>query len=78
LNWIFEQEDINFSGRPAKRQQEINEVLQNNGVNLLESRLGSQLAISLFCNIREGMHPVEALIKANLDIIPIKRSFGTK
>ena len=37
------------------------------------NREGSQLAISLFCDILLGVHPVEALLAANLDIIPIRR-----
>jgi hypothetical protein len=78
MNWILEQEDINFKGRPAKKQQEINEILVRSGVKVLMNRLGSQLAISLFCNVLQGMHPVEAFIRANLDVIPLKKSFGTR
>ena len=42
--------------------------------NVPQNRKGSQLAISLFCDIFNGIHPVEALLSANLDIIPRFRS----
>ncbi|MEM3459000.1 MAG: hypothetical protein QXN36_00215 [Candidatus Bathyarchaeia archaeon] len=78
LNWILEQEDINFWGRPPNKQQEINEILQNCNVTPLGDRLGSQLAISLFCNVALGVHPVQAFIRANLDVLPVKRARGAK
>jgi hypothetical protein len=78
LKWILEQEDINYRGRPPKRQREINDTLHKSGVKVLQDRLGSHLAIALFCNVEQGMHPVEAFIRANLDVIPVKRSFGAK
>jgi hypothetical protein len=73
LKWILEQEDINFTGRPQKRQQQLDEILKKQGIITPEGRKGSELAISLFCDIASGTHPVEAFIKANLDVIPIKR-----
>jgi hypothetical protein len=37
------------------------------------NREGSQLAISLFCDILFlGVHPVEAFLSARLDIVPRK------
>jgi hypothetical protein len=78
LNWILEQEDINFWGRPESKQQEINEILQKCNVSPLENRSGSQLAISLFCNVALGVHPVQAFIRANLDVLPVKRARGAK
>jgi hypothetical protein len=73
LKWILEQEDINFTGRPQKRQEQLEEILRRQGIITPEGRKGSELAISLFCDIASGTHPVEAFIKANLDVIPIKR-----
>jgi len=74
LNWILEQEDINFKGRPKKRQDEINEVFKKWNITPPSDRVGSQLAISLFCNVALGLHPVEAFIRANLDVLPVKRA----
>jgi len=73
LKWILEQEDINFEGRPEKKQKELNEILSKVGVETPEGREGSELAISLFCDIAGGTHPVEAFIKAGLDVIPKKK-----
>lgn len=73
LKWILEQEDINFIGRPEKKQQQLNEILQKQGVITPSGRKGSELAISLLCEIASGTHPVEAFIGANLDISPRKR-----
>jgi hypothetical protein len=70
LKWILEQEDINFQGRPEKLQRILDEKFRSTGVNVPQSREGSQLAISLFCDILNGVHPVEALLSANLDIVP--------
>ncbi|MFN4197140.1 MAG: hypothetical protein ACK4FM_03945 [Caldimicrobium sp.] len=70
LKWILEQEDINFKGRPEKLQQMLNEKCKLAKVNVPQNRKGSQLAISLFCDIFLGVHPVEALLSANLDIVP--------
>jgi len=74
LNWILEQEDVNFTGRPENRQSEINETFQRCGIKPPPNRSGSQLAMSLFCNVALGMHPVEAFIRANLDVLPVKRA----
>jgi len=73
LNWILEQEDINFNGRPSELQEKIYGKLEKLGILAPSGREGSQLAISLFCDILLGVHPVEALLAANLDIIPIRR-----
>jgi hypothetical protein len=79
LNWILQQEDINYRiPRPPKKQEEINTILAKSGVPVLENRAGSQLAVSLFCNVAQGTHPVEAFMKASLDVLPVKRSFGAR
>jgi len=70
LKWIFEQEDINFKGRPNKLQQELDRTLKKLNITFPPKRKGSELAVYLLCNIILGMHPVEALLKANLDIKP--------
>lgn len=76
LNWILDQEDINFTDRPIKRQQEIDDTLDQLRIKTPRGRLGSQLAISLFCNIALGEHPVNSFIKVNLDVLPVKRARG--
>ncbi len=73
LNWILEQEDINFTGRPEKKQKELDTILSSLGFSVPEGRLGSELAISLLCDVGSGTHPVEALLKANLDIAPRRK-----
>ncbi|MFN4227843.1 MAG: hypothetical protein ACK4F0_06870 [Candidatus Ratteibacteria bacterium] len=70
LKWILEQEDINFKERPEKLQQILDNKCKSAKVDIPEGRKGSQLAISLFCDIFLGVHPVEALLSANLDIVP--------
>ncbi|MEO0021571.1 MAG: hypothetical protein ABIK48_05295 [candidate division WOR-3 bacterium] len=70
LNWILEQEDLNFTGRPARKQEELDIICEKQGINLLPSRKGSHLAIALLCDIMNGTHPVEALLKANIDVAP--------
>jgi hypothetical protein len=76
LNWILEQEDINFVGRPNQKQEELDKVLRRLGIAVPPDRLGSELAISLFCSILLGEHPVNAFIRANLDVLPVKRARG--
>lgn len=76
LRWILEQEDINFAGRPEDKQLELDEVLKKLEIKTPSGRKGSQLAISLLCNIALGLHPVEAMMKANLDVLPAKRAKG--
>lgn len=76
LHWILEQEDVNFTGRPENKQQEIDVILQQCKITPPSERSGSQLAMSLFCNVARGLHPVEAFIKANLDVLPVKRARG--
>lgn len=73
LNWILEQEDLNFTGRPKGRQEELNKICQEQRVDLLPQREGSHLAIAVLCDIMNGTHPVEALLKANLDVVPRRR-----
>lgn len=70
LSWILDQEDINFVGRPEKLQEKLDGKLQKMGVEVPTGREGSQLAISLFCDIASGVHPVEAFLAANLDVVP--------
>jgi hypothetical protein len=76
LNWILEQEDVNFAGRPERKQEEISDILRKCNVTPLPERSGSELAMSLFCNVALGSHPVEAFIRANLDVLPVKRARG--
>ncbi len=76
LKWILEQEDINFKGRPQKKQEEINRVFECLNITVPQNREGSHLAIAMFGEILLGIHPVEALIKAGLDIKPIKNLRG--
>jgi len=76
LNWILEQEDVNFTSRPNKRQQEIDAILRKCNITPPSGRSGSQLAVSLFYNVALGLHPVEALMRANLDVLPVKRARG--
>ncbi|MFN4133434.1 MAG: hypothetical protein ACK4GQ_03595, partial [Candidatus Hadarchaeales archaeon] len=61
---------INFVGRPEKLQKKLDEKCQKMGVKVPKGREGSQLAISLFCDIASGVHPVEAFLAANLDVVP--------
>jgi hypothetical protein len=70
LNWILDQEDINFTSRPSKKQKELDETCDRQGIKTPSGREGSQLAIALLCDVANGIHPVEALLKANLDIRP--------
>lgn len=71
LKWILDQEDINFGGRPEKKQEELDSVCRKQNVNVpSENRKGSQLAISLLCDIASGSHPVEAFYKVGLDVMP--------
>jgi len=63
-------------GRPDSRQREIDEIFQKCNVTPPSDRPGSQLAMSLFCNVALGLHPVEAFIRANLDVLPVKRARG--
>ena len=70
LEWILEQEDINFTGRHPRKQNEIDKILKTLRIETPKGRLGSQLAIALLCDVFLGTHPVEALLKANLDIRP--------
>ncbi|MGC8547941.1 MAG: hypothetical protein ACP5MC_03010 [Candidatus Micrarchaeia archaeon] len=73
LKWILEQEDINFTSRPEKKQNELDAILSSLGYSVPEGRLGSELAMSLLCDVGRGTHPVEALLKANLDIVPRRK-----
>lgn len=73
LNWILEQEDINFTGRPSTKQRDLDTICTKQNVVTPPARKGSQLAISVFCDVANGTHPVEALLKANLDVQPRRR-----
>jgi len=73
LKWILEQEGINFKGRPQKKQEQLDKILKRHNIIVPKGREGSELAISLFCEIASGVHLVEALIRANLDVVPRKR-----
>ncbi|WP_448583892.1 hypothetical protein [Thermocrinis sp.] len=73
LNWILEQEDVNFKGRSAKLQDKLNRKLAQMGITPPPGRDGSQLPISLFWDILNGLHPVEVLLSAGLDIAPRRK-----
>lgn len=70
MAWILDQEDINYNpnNRDSKKQAEIDEILRKQGVSIPEGRQGSALAISMFCDIANGTHPVEAFYRVNLRI----------
>jgi len=70
LRWILEQEDLNFTSRPARKQKDLDSICKQQNIALLPHRKGSHLAIGLLCDICNGTHPVEALLKGNLDIRP--------
>lgn len=72
LKWILEQEDINFKGRPKKKQKDLDEICKKQNIETPKGREGSQLAIALLCDVMNGTHPIEALLKANLDIRPLR------
>lgn len=72
-NWILDQEDINYAAggdRGEKKQAQIDAILECAGVEKTDGREGSQLAISLLCDIVTGEHPVEALRHADMIIRP--------
>ncbi|MEM4983526.1 MAG: hypothetical protein QXF66_01140, partial [Candidatus Hadarchaeales archaeon] len=62
-----------FKGRPVEVQKRLDEKCFQSGVKVPKNRKGSQLIISLFCDISRGVHPVEALLAAGLDIRPIRK-----
>lgn len=70
MAWILEQEDINYDpdARSQSKQREIDEILDQQDVDTPAGRNGSELAISLFCDIANGTHPVEAFYRVNLRI----------
>lgn len=68
LEWILQQEDINFKGRSDRKQKELDEICGVQNVIVPKRRKGSQLAIALLCDIVNGTHPVKALRNANLRI----------
>lgn len=70
MDWILQQEDINYEPgeRDDSKQSEIDAILQQQGVSTPDGREGSELAISLFCDIANGTHPVEAFYRVNLRI----------
>jgi hypothetical protein len=76
LEWILEQEDVNFGGRPPALQNRLDAELHSAGVQVPHGREGSQLAMVLLLQVARGRHPVEAMLAANLDVLPIKRGRG--
>jgi hypothetical protein len=76
LDWILEQEDVNFTSRPLELQRQLDAELEQAGVQAPPNREGSQLAVVLLLRVAKGMHPVEAMLAANLDVLPIKRGRG--
>jgi len=74
MDWILEQEDINYTpgSRGPKKQQEIDEMLAEMDVEPLDDRGGSQLAISLFSDIAAGEHPVEAFYRVGIDVVALR------
>lgn len=70
MAWILEQEDINYDpeNRTDSKQREIDEILQEQNIDTPEGREGSELAVSLFCDIANGTHPVEAFHRTRLSI----------
>lgn len=68
LEWILEQEDINFKGRPEEKQQELDNIFKTQNVVPPRDRGGSHLAIALFCDIANGTHPIKAFIRSGLRI----------
>lgn len=68
LDWILEQEDINFEYRREKKQIELDAKLARFNYSVPQGREGGQLAIAMFCDIAFGIHPVEAFYSANLRI----------
>ena len=71
LDWILEQEDINYTpgDRDARKQEEIDKMLSKMEVETPEHREGSQFAISMFSDIAAGQHPVEALYRVGIDVV---------
>lgn len=76
LDWILEQEDVNFTGRPTALQHRLDAELHQGGVQVPPGRQGSQLAMVLLQQVARGRHPVEAMLAANLDVLPMKRGRG--
>lgn len=68
LEWILEQEDINFKSRSSEKQQELDKICETQNIVTPKGREGSKLAIALFCDIANGTHPVEAFIRSGLRI----------
>jgi hypothetical protein len=73
LRWILDQEDVNFTERPARLQRQLDKICEKQNVIVPSGRKGSQLAISLFCDLASGAHPVEAFHRANLEVLPRRR-----
>lgn len=76
LDWLLMSEDINFSEREEEEQASLDDSLRKAGIEPIQSRRGSELAISLFCDIINGTHPIDALRRTGLDVIPAKRARG--
>lgn len=70
LDWILDQEDINFTSRPVAKQTELNAILGQLKIKTPKGRLGSELGVSLLCDIVSGKHPVDAFFRVGLDVLP--------
>jgi len=68
--WQDRKPDEVLSRYAERKQRELDEICVKQGIIAPVNRKGSQLAISLFCDVANGTHPVEALLRANLDISP--------
>jgi len=66
LDWIYDQEDLNFDGRPPQKQTELNALFKQCRIAVPTGRQGSPLAVSLLCRVWLGTHPVEALLSTNI------------
>jgi len=74
--WLLEQEEVNVPGRPRAIQHRLDAELHQGGVQVPSGRQGSQLAMVLLQQVARGRHPVEAMLAANLDVLPMKRGRG--
>lgn len=73
LEWILEQEDVNFKNRSPGLQKRLDAELRKHKVQVPPNREGSQLAIVLLLETAKGKHPVEAMLTAGIDVRPITR-----
>jgi len=71
--WILDIKELSNGWYLIKTENsklEIDEICKKQNIITPENRKGSQLAIFLLCDVANGTHPVESLLKANLDIRP--------